>query len=213
VADQSALIELVELFTRLRRECNWKAAQTHTSLVRYLIEESYEVIEAIESGDPDTLRDELGDLLLQVYFHATIAEQAGEFTMEDVAAGLRDKLIRRNPHVFEAGGPSAQTPAEIDEVWQSIKATEKRRTGVMDGVPADLPALLYADKALSRLAREGVVLEPDAASEDIGERLLALVAEAHVAGIDPELALRRVVLRHLADTAQTPMPTRRKPAN
>ncbi len=195
MADQSALLELVELFARLRRECNWKAVQTHESLTRYLIEEAYETLEAIESGDPELLREELGDLLLQVYFHATIAEQAGEFTMEDVAVGLRDKLIRRNPHVFEADGPSASTPAEIDAVWQAVKAQEKRRTHPMEGVAADLPALLYADKALARLAREGIDVTPDPNSEDLGERLLALVAEAHAADADPEQALRGAVHR------------------
>lgn len=195
MADQSALLELVELFARLRRECNWKAVQTHESLTRYLIEEAYETLEAIESGDPELLREELGDLLLQVYFHATIAEQAGEFTMEDVAVGLRDKLIRRNPHVFEADGPSASTPAEIDAVWQAVKDQEKRRTHPMEGVAADLPALLYADKALARLAREGIDVTPDPNSEDLGERLLALVAEAHAADADPEQALRGAVHR------------------
>ncbi|MFN8107531.1 MAG: MazG family protein [Nocardioidaceae bacterium] len=195
MADQSALLELVELFARLRRECNWKAAQTHESLTRYLIEEAYETLEAIESGDPELLREELGDLLLQVYFHATIAEQAGDFTMEDIAVGLRDKLIRRNPHVFADDGPSASTPAEIDAVWQAVKAQEKRRTHPMEGVAADLPALLYADKALARLAREGIDVTPDPNSEDLGERLLALVAEAHAADADPEQALRGAVHR------------------
>jgi len=195
VADQSALLELVELFARLRRECNWKAAQTHESLTRYLIEEAYETLEAIESGDRELLREELGDLLLQVYFHATIAEQAGDFTMEDIAVGLRDKLIRRNPHVFADDGPSASTPAEIDAVWQAVKAQEKRRTHPMEGVAADLPALLYADKALARLAREGIDVTPDPNSEDLGERLLALVAEAHAADADPEQALRGAVHR------------------
>ncbi|HMU35714.1 MAG TPA: MazG family protein [Marmoricola sp.] len=195
MADQSALLELVELFARLRRECNWKAAQTHESLTRYLIEEAYETLEAIESGDRELLREELGDLLLQVYFHATIAEQAGDFTMEDIAVGLRDKLIRRNPHVFADDGPSASTPAEIDAVWQAVKAQEKRRTHPMEGVAADLPALLYADKALARLAREGIDVTPDPNSEDLGERLLALVAEAHAADADPEQALRGAVHR------------------
>ncbi len=195
MADQSALLELVELFARLRRECNWKAAQTHESLTRYLIEEAYETLEAIESGDRELLREELGDLLLQVYFHATIAEQAGDFTMEDIAVGLRDKLIRRNPPVFADDGPSASTPAEIDAVWQAVKAQEKRRTHPMEGVAADLPALLYADKALARLAREGIDVTPDPNSEDLGERLLALVAEAHAADADPEQALRGAVHR------------------
>ena len=133
--------------------------------------------------------------MLQVYYHATIAEQAGDFTMEDIAVGLRDKLIRRNPHVFADDGPSASTPAEIDAVWQAVKAQEKRRTHPMEGVAADLPALLYADKALARLAREGIDVTPDPNSEDLGERLLALVAEAHAADADPEQALRGAVHR------------------
>jgi len=197
VAEPSALIELVEIFSRLRTECNWTGTQTHDSLVRYLIEEAYETVEAIEAGDPQALCEELGDLLLQVYFHAAIADQAGEFTMEQVAAGLRDKLIRRNPHVFAADGTSTASAVEIDAVWQAVKAQEKRRTGELDGVPRDLPALLYADKALARLARAGVTVDVDPNATDPGERLLALVAELRAAGVDPEQALRGAVHRRL----------------
>ena len=96
----SPLIELVEIMARLRAECGWKAAQTHRTLARHLLEETYETLEAIEAGDPDHLREELGDVLLQVYLHAAIAAQAGEFDIEDVARGLVEKMIRRNPHVF-----------------------------------------------------------------------------------------------------------------
>jgi uncharacterized protein YabN with tetrapyrrole methylase and pyrophosphatase domain len=122
--EPNPLLELVEMFALMRRECAWKAAQTHDSLTRYLLEESNEVIEAIESGDPARICDELGDVLLQVYLHAAIAAEAGDFDIYDVARGLRDKMIRRNPHVF--GGETITDPAEIDRRWQEIKAAERR---------------------------------------------------------------------------------------
>ncbi len=176
---------------RLRTECAWKASQTHRSLARYLLEETHETLEAIDTGDAEHLREELGDLLLQVYFHAAIAEQAGEFTLDDVAADITAKMRRRNPHVF--GSAAGGTPEEINEVWESIKATEKQRTSVTDGLPPGLPALLYADKVLDRLEREGAQPTVDRAADDLGSRLLALVAEAHAAGVDPEQALRDAV--------------------
>jgi len=183
----------LEVMRRLRAECGWKAAQTHRSLVRYLLEEAHETAEAIESGTPDDLREELGDLLLQVYFHAVIAEEAGEFTLDDVAHDVTAKMHRRNPHVF--GDAPSGTPAEIDAAWQAIKAEEKSgRTSPTDGVPASLPALLYADKVLDRLEREGRPLHPE---DDLGGRLLALVQEAREAGVDPEQALRDAVRAQL----------------
>jgi XTP/dITP diphosphohydrolase len=188
------LLELVEIIGRLRRECAWKASQTHLSLTRYLLEESYEAVEAIESGSPEQLRDELGDVLLQVYLHAAIAEQAGQFDIEDVAAGLREKMIRRNPHVF--GDESATDPELINQRWQQIKATEGTRKSVEDGVPLALPALLRAVKVLERLETAGVEVPTDPASADLGERLLALADEARRAGMDPEQALRQT-LRNL----------------
>lgn len=121
--EENPLLELVGMFERMRRECAWKAAQTHRSLTPYLIEESHEVIEAIESGDPARICDELGDVLLQVYLHAAIAAEVGEFDIYDVARGLRDKMIRRNPHVF--GDETITDPAEIDRRWQEIKALER----------------------------------------------------------------------------------------
>lgn len=183
---------------RLRAECNWKAAQDHRSLVRYLVEEAHETVEAIEQGTAADLREELGDLLLQVYFHAVIAEEAGEFTMDDVARDVTAKMYRRNPHVF-ADAPGG-TPAEIDAAWQQIKAVEKSdRTSPTQGIPASLPALLYADKVLGRL-EEIPVTEPatepvvdSATSADIGARLLAVVSQARAAGVDPEQALRDAV--------------------
>jgi XTP/dITP diphosphohydrolase len=190
---------------RLRRECPWDREQTHRSLARYLLEEAHETIEAIEGlEDPPEythLREELGDLLLQVYFHAAIAAESGAFDIEDVAADLIAKLHRRNPHVFgdpdgETDGESGGRPLEAHEVneeWQRIKAAEKGRASVTDGLPPTLPALLRADKVVDRLERAGTpVVAP---GDDLGSRLLALVVEAHAAGVDPEQALRDAVRR------------------
>ncbi|MFC6342445.1 MazG nucleotide pyrophosphohydrolase domain-containing protein, partial [Nocardioides hankookensis] len=140
---------------RLRAECAWKAGQTHRSLARYLLEETHETLEAIDTGDAALLREELGDLLLQVYFHAVIAEETGEFTLDDVAADVIAKMHRRNPHVFGPEAASGDTPEQINEAWEAIKAAEKQRDSVTDGIPPTLPALLYADKVLDRLARAG----------------------------------------------------------
>jgi XTP/dITP diphosphohydrolase len=195
----SALLELVEVMARLRRECAWKAGQTHESLARYLLEETYETLEAIESGDDAHLREELGDLLLQILFHAVIAEESGRFDIDDVAADLVVKLRRRNPHVFDPASsavPAGSTTAEaINEQWEQIKAEEKQRSGLMEGVPEELPALLRAVKALDRLERAGAAPEVDRDSADLGDRLLALAAEARDAGVDPEQALRAAVRR------------------
>ena len=202
------LLELRAVMARLRAECPWKAEQTHRSLVRYLLEETHETIEAVDrlaAGEPgavEHLREELGDLLLQVYFHAAVAAEAGGFDIDDVARGITDKMVRRNPHVFgdeaDQGGAAGQVPdaAAVNERWQQIKAAEKSdRTTVDEGVPAGLPALLYADKVLDRLHRAGHDVGLDPASTDLGERLLALVEEARVDGLDPEQALRDAVRR------------------
>ncbi len=193
-SDQSPLIDLVEIFRRLRAECAWKAAQTHRSLARHLLEEAYEAVEAIESGDPDHLREELGDVLLQVYLHAAIAAEAGEYDVEDVAAQLREKMLRRNPHVFGSGEPETD-PARVNERWEEVKAAEKQRDDVLEGVPLALPALSRAAKVLDRLQRAGRPVRLDPAATDLGERLLLLVEEARDAGVDPEQALRDAVRR------------------
>ena len=192
---ESALLELVGVMARLRRECAWKAGQTHTSLARYLLEQTYETLEAIEAGDDDHLREELGDLLLQILFHAVIAEEQGRFDIDDVAADLVVKLRRRNPHVFDPATSDAADPVAINEQWERIKAEEKQRAGVMEGVPEELPALLRAVKALDRLERAGTPVTVDTSSADLGDRLLALAAEARDEGIDPEQALRAAVRR------------------
>lgn len=206
MASGEGLLEFLEVMRRLRAECRWKAGQTHRSLARYLLEETHETLEAIDTGDAEHLREELGDLLLQVYFHAVIAEENGDFTIDDVTADVIEKMRRRNPHVFAPEGqpraPGADAAA-VNEAWEAIKAQEKSRTSVTDGLPPGLPALLYADKVLDRLAREGRVVPSPGDVDDgdmgLGDRLLALVAEARATGEDPEQALRDAVRRLLAD--------------
>lgn len=196
------LVEFIEVMRRLRAECPWKLEQTHRSLARHLLEETHETLEAIEDGDPEHLREELGDLLLQVYFHSAIAAESGDFTIDDVAVGLTEKMVRRNAHVFansSSDGAPALTSAEVNERWLEAKAIEKKRTDVTEGIPPGLPALLYADKVLDRLARleaPAAVTRPD--TGDLGDRLLDLVREARAAGVDPEQALRDAVRREIS---------------
>ena len=145
------LLEFVDVMRRLRAECPWKAAQTHASLARYLLEEAHETLEAIDTGDVAHLREELGDLLLQVYFHAAIAEERGEFTIDDVAADATAKMVRRNPHVFGSSQTEihcvrAHAGRGQRRVGAPQGAGEVTRTSVTDGLPPGLPALLYADK-------------------------------------------------------------------
>jgi XTP/dITP diphosphohydrolase len=188
------LLAFLDDMRRLRRECPWKRDQTHRSLARYLLEETHETLEAIDAGEPDHLREELGDLLLQVYFHAVIAEEAGDFTLDDDARGIDAKMHRRNPHVF--GDASRDLTAdEVNRQWQEIKAAEPDRSPY-DGIADSLPALLLATKALER--RPSAADRLPAAGDtdaDLGDRLLALVAEAHASGADPEQALRDAVRR------------------
>lgn len=185
------------MMRRLHAECPWKRAQTHRSLARYLLEESHETLEAIDSGDSDHLREELGDLLLQVFLHAAIAEKAGTFTLDDVASEVTEKMRRRNPHVF--GDTPAQDLAAAEAVYEQAKSAEKRRTSPEEGIPPTLPALLYADKVLGRLPSTG----PDdiPRGSGIGDRLLGLVAEARAEGVDPEQELRDAVRRLLEERA------------
>jgi XTP/dITP diphosphohydrolase len=188
--DGQALLDFLEDMRRLRRECPWKREQTHRSLARYLQEESAETLEAIDTGDLDHLREELGDLLLQVYFHAVIAEESGAFTLDDVARGIGEKMHRRNPHVFGTTEPSTLSPAEVDAQWQELKQEERPRRSVYDGIAPGLSALLLATKVLERSPRTVVP-----ASDDLGDRLLSLVREAMAEGVDPEQALRDAVRR------------------
>jgi len=183
----------------------WKRAQTHQSLARFLLEEAYEAYDAIVAGDSAALRDELGDVLLQVLLHARFAEEAAEderWNVDDVAGGLVAKMIRRNPHVF--AGASAGTLDEITENWERIKQEEKPRESVLEGISATLPTLAYAGKVLERSARLGVPVpssgqvEPELAADAdrLGGRLLALVAAAREHGVDAEAALRAALLAH-----------------
>ena len=202
-ASGEPLLEFLDVMRRLRAECSWKAGQTHRSLARYLLEETHETLEAIDTGDASHLREELGDLLLQVYFHAVIAEETGAFSLDDVARGIGDKMHRRNPHVFgPTGGPTELTAAEVDAQWQEIKAEERLdrlhdgEPSAYDGIAAGLPALLLATKILERVPDARAAL-PDAGDEtaELGDRLLALVAEATAGGLDPEQALGDAVRR------------------
>lgn len=198
--EDGAVAEFVAVMRRLRAECPWKQEQTHRSLVRYLLEETYETVDAIDeaeaSGDFGHLAEELGDLLLQVVFHAVIAEERGDFSLDDIARGITAKMRRRNPHVFgDDAGAGDLTAEQVDERWQRIKAAERTGPVEPDDLPSALPALLYADKTLARRERAGLPLDVAADSPDLGERLLALVAEARAEGVDPEQALRDAVRR------------------
>jgi XTP/dITP diphosphohydrolase len=193
------LLDLVEVMDRLRRSCPWDREQTHESLARYLLEEAYETLEAIDAGDRDHLREELGDLLLQVMFHARIAaENADEpWDVDDVAGGIVEKLIRRHPHVF--AGVEVADADEVSDNWESIKVSEKGRESAVDGIPAALPALAQADKLLSRIERAELdavsVPQDDGPAAEIGGRLLDVVRAARAEGVDAEQALRVTLAR------------------
>jgi XTP/dITP diphosphohydrolase len=192
------LLDLVAAMDRLRSPggCPWDAEQTHQSLVPYLIEETYELVEAIESGDRSHLVEELGDVLLQVAFHARMGHEHPDspFGIDDVAGGIVDKLVRRHPHVF--ADVEADTAPQVAANWEQIKAAEKPlRTSPLDGIPEGLPALARANKAAGRLAAAGCfdMALAAAAGDDLGSRLFALVLEARDKGQDPEAALRAAV--------------------
>lgn len=192
------LIDLVRVMDRLRRNCPWDQEQTHESLAKYLLEETYETLEAIDLGDRDHLREELGDLLLQVAFHSRIAEDDDAFTIDDVAGGIVEKLVRRHPHVF--GTVDAPDAATVEANWESIKAAEKQRTSVLEGIPTALPALALADKILGRSTK--VTAELPAPTDDqtrIGAQLLALVREARTLNVDAEQALRTTLTQLSAE--------------
>nr|WP_242677468.1 MazG family protein [Streptomonospora litoralis] len=183
----------------LRRECPWDAAQTHSSLAKYLIEEAYETLETIEQGDLATLREELGDVLLQVVFHARVAEERGAdgFTVDDVAAGIVDKLTRRHPHVF--GGTEVEGADDVRANWEEIKAAERAEKGrgdsILEGVPFGQPAALLAYELQKRAVRNGVPEDLVGDDGQGGGVLFAGVAEERRAGADPELDLRSAARR------------------
>ena len=212
MADGSRVLDLVAVMDRLRSPggCPWDARQTHRSLVEYLVEETYETVEAIEIDDRAGLREELGDLLLQVVFHSRIAQEDLDepWDIDDVADGIITKLVSRHPHVF--GDASAATAEDVEANWHALKAKEKGRASVTDGIPASLPALVLAGKVLQRTtafadeigtsaqhgaavaAIDGIVDE-----EQYGDLLLALASIARDAGWDSEAALRGAVRRRM----------------
>jgi XTP/dITP diphosphohydrolase len=196
------LLDLVAVMDRLRSPggCPWDAEQTHESLVPHLIEETHELVEAIESGDRTHMAEELGDVLLQVAFHARMAQEHPDspFGIDDVAGGIVDKLVRRHPHVFAqaSAGAAAGTAEDLAASWEQIKASEKpHRSSPLDGIPEGLPALARANKAAARLATAGRLdlTLAAAAGDDLGSRLFALVLEARDTGQDPEATLRAAV--------------------
>ena len=196
----SELLRLREVMDKLRSPggCPWDAQQDHTSLLKYLLEESYEFIESVENNDKDAMQEELGDLLLQVYFHSRMAEEDAKqpFNIEDVAKSVTDKLIRRHPHVF--AGESVIGSAEVLENWEKQKAAEKGRSSAIDGVPLAQPALPLATKVIYRLNKlnyelpisEPIKLPTDIDQDQFGQILLGLITQAVDKGLDPEAALR-----------------------
>lgn len=203
------LVRFAELVRTLRQRCPWDREQTHRSLTRHLLEEAYEAVEAIEAldepGGPDHLEEELGDVLFQVCFHATLAAESGWFTLADVARGIHDKLVRRHPHVF--GEVQAETAGQVMANWDRIKQDEKGRSSVLDGIPAALPSLLHAakvqrraaslgfdwasvDGAYAKVAEELDELRAEPSEEELGDLLFAVVNVARHLDVDPEAALR-----------------------
>ena len=208
-APHPELDKLIGTLERLRAPggCAWDREQTHESLVQYLVEETYELIEAIEAGEPQDMVEELGDVLYQVLFHSDIAAEAGRFTLEDVAANMTAKMIGRHPHVF--ADTTAETADDVIAVWDEVKKTEKpHRTSVLDGIPQAMPALALADKLLGRAHKVGLLdaTTPGAINvteeDELGPLLLAIVASAKANGLDSERALR-AALRQLSDEIQT----------
>jgi XTP/dITP diphosphohydrolase len=201
----SQLQRLVEVMNTLRSPggCPWDAEQTHESLLKYLLEESYEFVDAVQADNRTDMREELGDVLLQVYFHARMAQEhpTDPFSIEDVAQGIADKLIRRHPHVF--AGVQVRDSQEVLENWEELKKKEKGRTSPLDGVAMSQPALPLIEKLLYRAEKYNVeVTIPDSVSIDgpadesaVGQALVAVIAWAHANGIDAEAALRKEAMR------------------
>jgi MazG family protein len=210
-------LRLIEIMARLRTDCPWDRSQTHLSLRPYLLEEAYEVLEALDRADRDELREELGDLMLQIVFHAELAEEQGAFDMEDVLRTINQKLVRRHPHVF--ADADAATPAEVYHRWERIKANEEKKPSALEGVPAALPALVKAARILAKVRQTGLdpfeqkdapaeareILDEleardagtggRAAAHAIGMLTLTVAELAREHEVDPEDALRETLLR------------------
>lgn len=202
------LEDLLAIVQRLRDPggCPWDREQTHASLRPNLLEESYEALEALDLGDADALAEELGDLLVQITFHADIARRAGEWTLEDVIEGTVDKLVRRHPHVFAEDGPKLETAEQVSKQWDELKRKEPGRDSITDGLPSGMPALAYTAALQRRAGRAGLPApggdaglsganeaEQEAAA---GRMLFELVARIQASGVDPEVALRAEALRY-----------------
>ena len=199
--ESSQLQRLVEVMDQLRSPggCPWDAEQTHDSLLKYLLEESYEFVDAVHSTNRVHMREELGDVLLQVYFHARIAEEdpVDPFSIEDVAQAIADKLIRRHPHVF--AGVEVRDSTEVLQNWEDIKREEKGRTSALDGIAMAQPALPLIEKLLYRASKYGVDVETPTAIDitgtategEVGQALLTVIAWANANGVDAESALRK----------------------
>jgi XTP/dITP diphosphohydrolase len=205
----AGLVAAAAVMDRLRSPggCPWDAEQTHESLRRFLLEETYELLDAIDAGDREAFREELGDVLLQVLFHARIAAEdpVAPFDIDDVASELAAKLIRRHPHVFSVD--DAVHDASSQELrWEQLKAEEKQRTSIVDGVALDQPALSLVAALARRAARAGAH-PPEEAGDGVGERLFAIAVQAAVSGEDPELALRAVAKRFATHLQATVPPT------
>jgi XTP/dITP diphosphohydrolase len=196
----SELLRLLEVMDQLRSPggCPWDAEQTHQSLIKYLLEESYEFIDSVDTEDRQAMREELGDILLQVYFHARIAEEhaTDPFSIEDVARGIADKLVRRHPHVF--GDERADSSAEVLQNWEKLKAAEKNRESATDGIALSQPALPLITKLIYRAEKNGIQLDLPTAEVNnevpaeiaISDALVAAVVAAIKQGIEPEDLLR-----------------------
>ena len=223
-SEQDGFIRLMTIMRRLRAPggCPWDAEQTHESLKRYLLEECYEVIEAIDAGDPALLREELGDLMLQPVFHSAIAEERGEFDMAGVLETVCDKLVRRHPHVF--GDEEIRTSDEQVANWEKIKKEEKgeERKSALAGVPPQLPALLKAQKITEKAARVGFDWEhvdqvfakvheelhefeeamtggnQERMEAELGDLLFAIVNLGRFLSLNPEEALRKTISRFMS---------------
>jgi XTP/dITP diphosphohydrolase len=201
------LAKLREVMDRLRSPggCPWDAEQNHSSLLKYLLEESYEFIEAVELDDREAMREELGDVLLQVFFHARMAEEhpTDPFNVDDVAKAVADKLVRRHPHVF--GDTKVSGSAEVLENWEAQKAAEKGRTSAIEGVPLGQPALPLATKLFYRTEKFGYEIPTEhpvkisaTTEEELGKLLLGIVDQAVALGLDPEAALRGATKDYIA---------------
>ena len=207
----SQIEDLIKTAHKLRAPggCPWDAEQTHESLLTYLIEETYELIDAVQSNDPEAIKEELGDVLYNVIFHSDIAEANGQFSIEDVAKYMEDKMKSRHPHVFgtdeEKQEFAAKTGEDVMKSWDTHKKKEKpERESVLDGVPLGMPSLALANKVIGKAEKLGVLEKGQSpiqvnSDEELGTLLLAIVSAARVNGIDPEMALRKATTELMSD--------------